>query len=152
MILAQFIEKSGLRDQMGAGVVLTGGFSKMEGIRDLAVATFGSMPVRLARPIEMDGLFDSLREPEYSSAIGLIMYASYPYTPYEIDVNKRVRHANETPTESVTVNLSDTKENFSSQLETKQEEKMVSLEVEKGKKSDEAGSLVKFWNWATQLF
>ena len=160
MILAQFIEKSGLKDQIGAGVVLTGGFSKMEGIRDLAVATFGSVPVRLARPKEMNGLFDSLREPEYSSVIGLIMYASVPYTPYEIDVNKRVRHTNETPTESKTnFNLQEETPNLTVPLmqgeeqETKKEEtKMINLEEASSKKSDGAGSFSKFWNWATQLF
>ena len=88
MILAQFIENSGLKEQIGAGVVLTGGFSKMEGIRDLAIATFGSMPVRIAKPKEMDGLFENLRGAEYSSAVGLIMYAASEYTPYDIDVNK----------------------------------------------------------------
>ena len=154
MILAQFIEKSGLKEQIGAGVVLTGGFSKMEGIRDLAIATFGSMPVRLAKPREMNGLFDSLREPEYSSAIGLIMYAAAPYTPYEIDVNKRVRHTNESPMESMSVDFSDTQENLtpSPVIEEPKESKMINLEETKSKKSDEAGSLSKFWNWATQLF
>ena len=87
MILAQFVENSGLKDQIGAGIVLTGGFSKMEGIRDLAVATFGSIPVRLARPIETDGLFDELRGAEFSTVIGLIMYSAYAYTAYEIDAN-----------------------------------------------------------------
>jgi cell division protein FtsA len=153
MILAQFIEKSGLKDQMGAGIVLTGGFSKMEGIRDLAIATFGSMPVRLAKPCEMNGLFDTLREPEYSSVIGLIMYVSYPYTPYEIDVNKRVRHANEEPTQNTQVDLSDTSENLAAPVIKEQaESKMINLEAAQSKKSDEAGSFSKFWNWATQLF
>ena len=124
----------------------------MEGIRDLAIATFGSMPVRLARPKEMNGLFDTLREPEYSSVIGLIMYSSYPYTAYEIDVNKRVRHANETPTQSMAVDLSDTTENLTMPIAKEaQEAKMVNLETS-SKKSDEAGSFSKFWNWATQLF
>ena len=107
MILDQFIENSGLKDKIGAGVVLTGGFSKMEGIRDLAIATFGSIPVRLAKPKEMDGLFDDLRSPEYSSAIGLILYSASAYTQYEIDINKRVRHTNETPIKYTNVNLSD---------------------------------------------
>lgn len=154
MILAQFIDKSGLKDQMGAGVVLTGGFSKMEGIRDLAVATFGSMPVRLARPIEMDGLFDNLRDAEYSSAIGLVMYSAFAYTPYEIDVNKRVRHTNELPTSHNHVNFNETELEIpiapSEEITT---DKMVNLEVaKKEKKSDEASSFSKFWNWATQLF
>jgi len=154
MILAQFIENSGLKEQIGAGVVLTGGFSKMEGIRDLAVATFGSVPVRLARPIEMDGLFDNLRDPEYSSAIGLVIYSSTPYTAYEIDVNKRVRHSNETPTTKNSVDFSSSPIDIPvAPSEEHSEEKMVNLEVsKKDKKSDEASSLSKFWNWATQLF
>lgn len=153
MILAQFIENSGLKDQLGAGIVLTGGFSKMEGIRDLAVATFGSVPVRLAKPIEMDGLFDNLRSAEFSSAIGLVMYSAKYYTPYEIDVNKRVRHSNETPVAESNVNFSDEPEipiapaNEEEKLET-----MVTLPSKKEKKSDEAGVFSKFWNWATQLF
>lgn len=153
MILAQFIENSRLKDQMGAGVVLTGGFSKMEGIRDLAIATFGSVPVRLAKPMEMDGLFDGLIDPEYSTAVGLIIFSASPYTPYEIDVNKRVRHSNEEPTNSVQVDFNKViNENVPvADLEEKTT-KMVNLEAKKEKKNDEAGAVSKFWNWATQLF
>ena len=152
MILAQFIENSGLKDQIGAGVVLTGGFSNMEGIRDLAIATFGSMPVRLARPIETDGLFDSLRGAEYSSAIGLIMYSAYAYTPYEIDANKRVRHTNETPTAQNSVDLTPSLEIPVAPSEEQTQPSMISLDEKKEKKSDEASGVSKFWNWATQLF
>ncbi len=153
MILAQFIENSGLKDQLGAGIVLTGGFSKMEGIRDLAIATFGSVPVRLARPTEMDGLFDNLRSAEFSSAIGLVMYSGNSYTPYEIDVNKRVRHTNETPAQQSSVNFSDEPEiPIVPSVEEEIKETMITLPSKKEKKSDEAGALAKFWNWATQLF
>ena len=154
MILAQFIENSGLKEQIGAGVVLTGGFSKMEGIRDLAVATFGSMPVRIAKPKEMDGLFENLRDPEYSSAVGLVMYSASSFTPYEIDVNKKVRHANETPPEQTNVDFSEEPEIpvAPAQEDESKTDTMVTLPSKKEKKSDEAGTFSKFWNWATQLF
>ena len=153
MILAQFIQESGLKDQLGAGVVLTGGFSKMEGIRDLAIATLGSVPVRLARPMEMNGLFENLHEPEYSGAIGLVMYSANGYTKYEIDVNKRVRHANESPVEQTSVNFSEEVEiPVAPQLEEENKDTMVTLPTKKEKKNDEAGTFSKFWNWATQLF
>ncbi len=129
------------------------GFSKMEGIRDLAVATFGSVPVRLARPVEMDGLFDNLRDPEYSSAIGLVIYSSAPYTAYEIDVNKRVRHTNETPSADSSVNFKPELDIPVAPSEEEPKAQMMNLEVsKKEKKSDEASSFSKFWNWATQLF
>jgi len=153
MILAQFIENSGLKDQIGAGIVLTGGFSKMEGIRELAIATFGSQPVRLARPVEMDGLFDELRGAECSSVIGLVMYSAYAYTSYEIDANKRVRHRNETPTAQVDVSLTPSLEIPTASINLDEEKpSMISLDNKEEKKSDEAVSLSKFWNWATQLF
>ena len=155
MILAQFVENSGLKDQIGAGIVLTGGFSKMQGIRELAVATFGSMPVRLARPIETDGLFDELRGAEFSSAIGLVMYSAYAYTPYEIDANKRVRHTNEAQTTHTSIdNLAPSLEipTVPSEEEVIKKPSMISLDDKKVKKSDEANGLSKFWNWATQLF
>ena len=153
MILAQLIEDSGLKDQIGAGIVLTGGFSKMEGIRDLAVATFGSIPVRLAKPIEMDGLFDTLRDPEYASAVGVVMYSASHFTPYEIDVNKNVRHSNETPAQQSTVDFSSDPEiPIAPSVEEVVESKMVNIQEQKEKKSDEAGGFSKFWNWATQLF
>ncbi|MCW9068002.1 MAG: cell division protein FtsA [Sulfurimonas sp.] len=153
MILAQFIENSGLKNNIGAGIVLTGGFSQMEGMRDLAIATFGSVPVRLAKPKEMDGLFDNLRSPEYSSAIGLVMYAASSYTQYEIDVNKKVRHTNETPMQDSSIDLTEDPElpSYETQ-ENSKVEKMVTLASKKDKKSDEAGTFSKFWNWATQLF
>ncbi|MCD4667389.1 MAG: cell division protein FtsA [Sulfurimonas sp.] len=154
MILSQFIENSGLKDQIGAGVILTGGFAKMEGIRDLAIATFGSMPVRIAKPKEMDGLFDNLRDPEFSSAVGLIMYSASAYTPYEIDVNKKVRHSNETPSSQTSVNLTQEIDIpiVPAQEEGSSTDKIVTLPSKKDKKSDEAGAFSKFWNWATQLF
>ena len=155
MILAQFIENSGLKDQMGAGVVLTGGFSKMQGIRELAVATFGSMPVRLASPVETNGLFDALRGPEFSSAIGLVMYSAYAYTPYEIDANKRVRHTNESQSTHISIdNLAASADmpEISPQEEGIKKPSMITLDDKKTKNSDESSGLSKFLNWATQLF
>jgi len=152
MILAQLIEKSGLKDKIGAGVVLTGGFSQMEGMRELAIATFGSIPVRLAKPKEMHGLFDNLRSPEYSSAIGLVIYAASAYTLYEIDVNKRMRHSNEVFEEHQAINLVSEPE---IPVPPSQQEKkgiMIDIGMKKEKKKDEAGVFTKFWGWATQLF
>jgi len=153
MLLAQFIENSGLKEQIGAGVVLTGGFSKMEGIRELAVATFGSIPIRLAKPIEMEGLFDNLREPEFSCAIGLVMYASNAYTPYEIDVNKKVRHKNEMPTENISVNFTAEQDiPVAPEQDDEKVDKMVKLPTKSEKTGNEAGAMSKIWNWASQLF
>ena len=157
MILAQSLEKSTLKSHMGAGIILTGGFSKMDGMRELAVAIFDNMPVRLAKPTNIDGLFEQLEDPSYSGVIGLLKYAAGDYAPYEIDVNKKMRHSNEEP-----LIVEDPLDNISNVGETeipvalseneKDEDKLVTLPAKGTKKSDEAGAMAKFWNWATQLF
>ncbi len=157
MIIAQSLDQSGLKDMMGAGIVLTGGFSKIDGIRDLAVAIFDNMPVRIAKPKEMDGLFDSLRDPSYSSVIGLIRYAAGSYSPYEIDVNKRMRYQSE---EIVKEEYTDLTGGITNQEEiiplvpSESDEAKISIATlpTKRREGEEAGSFSKFWNWATQLF
>ena len=156
MIIAQSIEKSGLKEHIGAGIVLTGGFTKMEGIRDLAVAIFDNLPVRLAKPMELDGLFDTLRDPAYSTAIGLIKYSAGNFAPYEIDVNKQMRHSNEMHEYNKPIDLSNTSEIPVADIPEDDtvdiKSDLASLPSKKEKKSDEAGIFSKIWNWATQLF
>lgn len=155
MILAKMIENSGLKDQIGAGIVLTGGFAKMEGIKEYASVFFDSKPVRIAKPKEIDGLFDNLLSPEFSCAIGLVMHSAGGYTPYEIDINKRVRHANEKHIEK-SVNLKEDikleKPSLEQTSEQKQEEPSIVNITKKSQENEGNGALSKFWNWATQLF
>ena len=39
-VLARYIDQSGLKDRLGAGIVLTGGMMNMQGIRDIAENVF----------------------------------------------------------------------------------------------------------------
>ncbi|MFZ2889975.1 cell division protein FtsA [Sulfuricurvum sp.] len=169
MIIAQSIEKSGLKEHMGAGVVLTGGFTKIEGLRELAVAILDNMPVRLAKPTDIGGLFDTLRDPSYSGAVGLVKYLAGGYTPYEIDVNRRMRHTSEEPMPSHNMIQEDVPKFDSStsipippsaiptppliKEEKKAEpQKMVNITEKKPVEGDQPNPVSKFWNWATQLF
>ncbi|WP_276711665.1 cell division protein FtsA [Campylobacter rectus] len=95
MILAKMLEDSGYKASIAAGVVLTGGMTKLEGIRELATVIFDNMPVRIARPKEMEGLYEILRDPANSCAIGLCMYGAGYFTPYEIDSEKKMRFRDE---------------------------------------------------------
>ncbi len=95
MILAKMLEDSGFKDQVGAGIILTGGLTKLGGIRELTTAIFDNLPARVAKPREMEGLFETLRDPSYSTAIGLVLYGGGFFTPYEIDSNKKLRYKNE---------------------------------------------------------
>lgn len=67
------LRRSGFEDIIPAGIVLTGGTAKMEGVVHLAEEIF-HMPVRLAVPQGITGLTDVVRNPIYSTAVGLLQY------------------------------------------------------------------------------
>lgn len=73
------LRRSGFEDLIGAGVVLTGGTSKMEGAVDLAEEIF-HMPVSIGKPKGIVGLTDIVRNPIYSTAVGLLQYAGRQQT------------------------------------------------------------------------
>jgi len=67
------LRRSGYEDLVAAGVVLTGGTSKMEGVIDLAEEIF-HMPVRLGSPQNISGLKDIVNNPIYATGVGLLLY------------------------------------------------------------------------------
>lgn len=67
------LRRSGYEDLVAAGVVLTGGSSKMEGVVELAEEIF-HMPVRIGVPQHVSGLSDVVRNPIYSTGVGLLMF------------------------------------------------------------------------------
>jgi len=70
-LVQQELQRSGFQDMLAAGIVLTGGTSKMEGVVDLAEEIFHA-PVRIGAPHNVDGLADIVRNPIYSTGVGLL--------------------------------------------------------------------------------
>jgi cell division protein FtsA len=73
-----FRELSGdpLYEMLSAGVVLTGGSAKLEGITELAEDIFG-LPVRVGTPAEdVVGLRDAVSDPSFATSVGLIKYGA----------------------------------------------------------------------------
>jgi cell division protein FtsA len=67
------IRRSGYEQLLAAGIVLTGGTSKMEGVVELAEEIF-HMPVRLGAPMYAGPLQDIVQNPIYSTGVGLLHY------------------------------------------------------------------------------
>ena len=67
------LRSSGFEDLIAAGVVLTGGASKMEGVVELAEEIF-HMPVSVGSPTDVAGLKDIVKNPIYATGVGLLMY------------------------------------------------------------------------------
>ncbi|HEY6530157.1 MAG TPA: cell division protein FtsA [Cellvibrionaceae bacterium] len=67
------LRRSGFENLIPAGIVLTGGTSKMEGVIELAEEIF-DMPVRLGIPQNVRGMRDIVTNPIYSTGVGLLLY------------------------------------------------------------------------------
>lgn len=67
------IQVAGCRELLAAGVILTGGTSKLAAISDLGEDLLIGMPVRIGSPIGVDGLADIVHDPSYASAVGLCL-------------------------------------------------------------------------------
>lgn len=65
------IKRSGYDGLLRAGAVLTGGSSQIPGMKTIASQILGC-PVRLAQPERLTGVADVLRNPSYSTSVGLL--------------------------------------------------------------------------------
>ena len=75
MLVQAELRRSGFEEMLAAGVVLTGGSSKMEGAIELAEEVF-HLPVRLGVPQHVGGLVDVVRNPIHATGVGLLLFGN----------------------------------------------------------------------------
>lgn len=68
------LKNSGFANDLSAGIVLTGGSSKLPGVLELAEEVF-RIPVRLGVPQHTTGLNDVVCNPIHATGVGLLQYA-----------------------------------------------------------------------------
>ena len=73
-LMRDHLKQAGVLDLCPAGVVLTGGGSRMEGLAELCQQTL-DRPIRLASPEPISDMPPQLAEPEFATVVGLAMYA-----------------------------------------------------------------------------
>lgn len=65
------IKRSGYDGLLRAGAVITGGSSQIAGMKEVASAIL-DCPVRMAKPEKLTGMADVLKNPSYSTSVGLL--------------------------------------------------------------------------------
>jgi cell division protein FtsA len=69
------LRQAGVYDSLGAGVVLTGGATAMEGVTEVAEQVLG-LQTRRGAPTGIGGLVDVVRSPAYSTGVGLVVFGA----------------------------------------------------------------------------
>jgi cell division protein FtsA len=67
--------KSGYREFLSAGAVITGGTALLKGIAELAEQVL-RMPVRIGYPRGVNGLDDGMNNPMYATGVGLVLFGT----------------------------------------------------------------------------
>jgi cell division protein FtsA len=74
-LVRERLEQSGYESMIGKRVVLTGGAANLAGFKELAEHVLDKS-VRIARPIEVDGLTDMSSAPQFSTVSGLVVHGA----------------------------------------------------------------------------
>jgi cell division protein FtsA len=74
-LVSKVIQESGYAELLGAGVVLAGGATLLEGTPELAEQVLG-MPIRRGEPMGVGGMVEMVRSPAYATAVGLLKYGA----------------------------------------------------------------------------
>ena len=74
------LRRSGFEDMVAAGIVLTGGAAKMEGVVELAEEVFHT-PVRLGAPQYVTGLAEVVSNEIHATGVGLLLFGAQAEAP-----------------------------------------------------------------------
>ena len=72
-LLRDHLRQAGIADLLGAGLVFTGGGSRLMGLLEVAEDVL-HRPVRMGYPVPIAKLPSELLEPEFGTAIGMVLY------------------------------------------------------------------------------
>ena len=90
ILIRKNLKKSGLLDNIGSGIVVTGGMSNLDGIKVLAQAVFDGIPVSISAPKNIKNGFMSLDEPTMSTIVGILYLMLGKSRGFELDSNKKL--------------------------------------------------------------
>ncbi|KGI56476.1 cell division protein FtsA [Campylobacter sp. MIT 97-5078] len=164
MILAKMLSENPYANSSGAGIVLTGGMTKLASIDELTSAMFDNKSVRVAsaRKDLISGFAEIFSDPENTCAIGLCLYGAGYFTPYELDSNQKLRYKGElelynAPIKQELVLVEEDDERKSEFVDENLQENdtiaikdHLDLRTTKGKKTD--GLLSRLWDKLTNQF
>jgi cell division protein FtsA len=93
-LVRENLRQGGVLESLGAGVVLTGGGSHLQGLMDIAESVL-RCPPRKGYPSALSRMPGSLAQPEFTTAIGGMMYAhrsrAARSSPEQIGIRARIK-------------------------------------------------------------
>ena len=90
VLIRNQLKKSGIHESLGAGIVITGGMSKLQGIKELATLVFDNLPVKISTPVNIKNGYMSFEDERMATIVGLLFYSLESNRNFELDSNKNL--------------------------------------------------------------
>ncbi|WP_428023095.1 cell division protein FtsA [Arcobacter sp.] len=156
ILIKQKLNRSGIADNLDAGIVITGGMSRLKGIKELATLVFENQPIKIANPKNIKNGYMNFDDPTMSTIVGLLFYSLDKNRNFELDSNKKLRR-------KVIKQNTIQKEEFKEvQRNTRQVEQKTNMDIKlkpedttqlpKISKSDKGKGMARFWNKVSEWF
>ena len=84
------LKKSGLIENTGSGIVITGGMSSLDGIKKLTERIFEGIPISVTNPKNIKNGFMSFDEATMATIVGLLFYSLGANRSYQLDSSKKL--------------------------------------------------------------
>lgn len=157
VLIKNKLKNSGIQENIGAGIVITGGMSQLSGIKELAIKVFENIPVKISNPINIKNGYMNFDDPTMSTIVGLLFYSLYENRTFELDSNKNLMKKaikkEEIPVSQTTKQTVVKEENVSENANTKEPlEKEDTTRLPTLSKKDKGRGMSRFWSKVSEWF
>lgn len=90
ILIRNNLKKSGIHENLGTGIVVTGGMSNLIGLKELITLVFDNIPVKISNPINIKNGYMSFEDEKMSTIVGLLLYSLEANRNFELDSNKNL--------------------------------------------------------------
>lgn len=151
------LKRSGIQENIGAGLVITGGMSQLVGIKELSSKVFENTPIKISNPMNIKNGYVNFDDPTMSTIVGLLFYSLDSNRNFELDSNKNLIKKvvrKERPSPEPVSNMQKTAVRVEKAKELKGEpiEKEDSTKLPTLSKKDKGKGMSSFWSKVSEWF
>ncbi len=157
VLIKNKLKQSGIQENIGAGIVITGGMSQLSGIKELAMKVFENTPIKISNPINIKNGYMNFDDPTMSTIVGLLFYSLNDNRTYELDSNKNLIKkaikkeeaivSSIIKEEKIIVKDEKVKEKITNTLEKEDTTRLPTLS-----KTDKGKGMSRFWSKVSEWF
>lgn len=150
------LKKSGILDNAGSGIVITGGMSNLEGVKALSEKIFDGIPIAVSNPKNIENGYMSFDDSKMSTIVGLLVYSLGINRNYELDSSKKLMKpvkkqqaiVEEKTINNNSMNTKSATSNEAPDLSLKNDDPTILTPLTKDKKK----GVSKFWSKVSEWF